>query len=86
MTVLEVADLVQWIEDKFGVSAAPVAVPGLPQPEVVRVATTERRSLRSRFTWLRQGQEKLKSLRPFGKSPELGLKKLKTWSMALRKT
>lgn len=65
MTVLELNELVKAFEEKFGVSAAAVAVAG---PAAAAPLLQLKRRPSSRSFWLKRAATRLQSSRPFAKS------------------
>ncbi|MEJ7658331.1 MAG: 50S ribosomal protein L7/L12 [Hymenobacter sp.] len=78
MTVLEVADLVSAIEEKFGVSAAPVAVAG-PAPAAGGGDAGEAAEEKSEFTvhLAAAGEQKINVIKAVREVTSLGLKEAK---------
>jgi large subunit ribosomal protein L7/L12 len=78
MTVLEVADLVSAIEDKFGVSAAPVAVAGAA-PAAGGDAAGGDEGGKSEFTihLVAAGEKKIEAIKAVREITQLGLKEAK---------
>ncbi|MCB2153556.1 50S ribosomal protein L7/L12 [bacterium] len=76
MPLMEVAELVTLMEDKFGVSAAPVAVAGAAAPGAAAAAPAEEKT---EFTVVLKdaGKEKIKVIKEVRAITQLGLKEAK---------
>lgn len=77
MTVLEVADLVGAIEDKFGVSAAPVAVAGAPAAGGAETGAAVEEKTEFTVHLAAAGEQKISVIKAVREVTNLGLKEAK---------
>lgn len=72
MSVLELAEMVKALEEKFGVSAAPVAVAGAVAPAAAGEAAAEEKS-EYKVTLKESGPEKIKAIKALRSVTSLAL-------------
>jgi len=75
MTVLEISELVKAMEEKFGVSAAPVAVAGAAAPAAAAAAVEEKDEFN--VLLVNAGTDKIKAIKVVREITGLGLKEAK---------
>ncbi len=77
MSVLELSELVHELEEKFGVSAAPVAVQSGGVPSQVETATTAEEKTEFDVVLKSFGENKIRVIKAVREVTELGLKEAK---------